>query len=153
LQNIKKNVHSYGPGLDLPSQYLYIKPDFPSFSFPLAELDVLCLLTRLNLFLMKTVKKVCICLLIVSPLLAAPTISRAGGLGDILHAIFGNDQDKKPKKDKDGNPPPPPPSSWQQGGTSVPVDDGMVFLLAVGLGFGAWKLYGRNGKEIEQAII
>jgi hypothetical protein len=29
----------------------------------------------------------------------------------------------------------------------------MVFLLAAGLGFGAWKLYGRNGKELEQAVI
>jgi hypothetical protein len=102
---------------------------------------------------MKTVKKVCICLLIVSPLLSVPTISRAGGLGDLLNAIFGNDHDKKDKKDKDVNPPPPTPSTWQQGGTSVPVDDGMVFLLAVGLGFGAWKLYGRNGKELEQATI
>jgi hypothetical protein len=82
---------------------------------------------------MKAVKKLFVCFLVAAPLLMIPATSRAGIIGDILNGIFGNtDKDKKPD---------PKP------GNSVPLDGGMVILLAAGLGLGAKKIYDKRKAE------
>ena len=53
-------------------------------------------------------------------------------------------------------PPPPPPGGTGGGGTPVgaPIDGGLGILLALGLGYGAFKIYklkkAQNTPEIEE---
>ena len=80
---------------------------------------------------MKLAKKFVMGALIVAPLIFVPATSRAGILQDILNLIKG---DKKEKKDhKQGN--------------SVPVDGGLMFLMAAGLGLGGKMIYDHNKKR------
>jgi len=79
---------------------------------------------------------------IAAPLILAPHQSKAGIITDILTGIFG--KDKKTTTPTDPNCPP---------GTSVPLNEGQVFLIVAGLGLGAKLLYDRHRKHVTKSII
>jgi len=78
---------------------------------------------------------------IAAPLILAPHQSKAGIITDILTGIFGKDKDKN--KNTDPNCPP---------GTSVPLNEGQVFLIVAGLGLGATMIYSRV-KSSKKSVI
>ncbi len=88
---------------------------------------------------MKLVKKIAFCAIIATPLFLVPKQSHAGILGDLLGAIFGNDNRKKD---------PPKPTS-----NSVPLDGATIVLMAAGLGLGTKMLLGNKRKDVETVTI
>lgn len=78
-------------------------------------------------------------IVIATPLLLAPHKSQAGIIQDILTALFGKDD----KKGTGTNCPP---------GTSVPLNEGQIFLIVAGLGLGAKILYDRR-KHTPKSVI
>jgi hypothetical protein len=91
---------------------------------------------------MKTLKKLLFGALIVFPLLL-PTRSKAGGLDDFFHWLFGNDK-KNHKREQSA------PTSAK--GNSVPINGGLVVLFAAGLALGAKVIYDKK-KQAETAVI
>jgi hypothetical protein len=108
---------------------------------------------------MKTMKKVAIGMIFLAPLFL-PATTQAGpgetGWFESIHSFFtdrgsrfgtgngfGTDHNR-PNYDpySNGRPGcPPPPANGGQGGNSVPVNGGLVFLLVAGLGLGAKRAY------------
>ena len=79
-------------------------------------------------------KKAFVLMLLIAPLLAVPKQSKAGVVGDIISALFGDDKDKD--KDKDKKPDPD--------GNHVPFNSGLFILVIAGAGLGAWMIYDRR---------
>ena len=52
------------------------------------------------------------------------------------------------------NPPPPPGGGHGGGGNSqgAPIDGGMGILIALGVGYGVWKLYKIRKKNLPETI-
>ena len=80
-------------------------------------------------------KKAFVLMLLVAPLLAVPKQSKAGVVGDIISALFGDDKDKDKDKDKK-----PDPGS----GNAVPFNGGLFILVIAGAGLGARMIYDRR---------
>ena len=91
---------------------------------------------------MKILKKFFLGAMIAAPLLLAPAKSHAGPISDLLNELFGND--KKPSQNPPGAPTP---------GNSVPIDGGLVVLLAAGLGLGAKIIYDNKAKKVVTSTI
>jgi hypothetical protein len=102
---------------------------------------------------MKTFKNVLIGMLLIVPLLS-PMSSRAGGFTDWLHSFFQQHPENhqwQPTGANDRFRPinehyrPYDPYAYRNGrpgdANSVPIDGGVVILLAAGLLFGAKKMY------------
>jgi hypothetical protein len=109
---------------------------------------------------MKTMKKVAIGMLFLAPLfLPATTHAGPGTTGwfESIHSFFqdrgsrygtgngfGTDRNRPTYNPyTNGRPgcPPPPARGGGDGGNSVPVNGGLVFLLVAGLGLGAKRAY------------
>jgi hypothetical protein len=110
---------------------------------------------------MKTMKKVAIGMIFLAPLFL-PATTQAGpgetGWFESIHSFFsgrgsrsgtgngfGTDRNR-PSYDpytngRPGCPPPPARGGSGSGGNSVPVNGGLVFLLAAGLALGAKRAY------------
>lgn len=104
---------------------------------------------------MKTVRKVVAVMLFVAPMFV-PVRSNAEGFSDFLRSLFHDEQQHRQNLDNrhDGwqRPPDPrAPSAPGGAGNSVPLDGGLVFLLAAGLVLGAGMVYSRNRREAEVA--
>jgi hypothetical protein len=103
---------------------------------------------------MKMVRKLPLLLLMAAPLLM-PVTTRAGGIGDLLKALLGNNdngnnKDKgkhngqnKNEQDNGSN----SVSSSTPTTNSVPLDGGVVFLVLAGAGLGAKLIYDARAKE------
>jgi hypothetical protein len=101
---------------------------------------------------MKTTKKVAIGMLFLAPLFL-PSQTRAGGFTDWVHSVFQQHRDNAPQpmgfRREDPLYRPYDPYSPGHGrpgdpngnGNSVPIDGGLVFLLAAGLLLGAKRVY------------
>jgi hypothetical protein len=89
---------------------------------------------------MKAVKKLVICMILIAPLFLVPKQSKAGGLGDLLSFLFGNDHKKKD----------PPVATHNN---SVPLNGAAVVLMAAGLGLGVVTLIRVNRNKVETASI
>lgn len=104
---------------------------------------------------MKTVRKVVAVILFVAPM-CVPVRSSAEGFSDFFRSLF---RDEQPRRDLNGRRewqrPPDPRGRPTSGGAgnSVPLDGGLAFLLAAGLGLGVGMVYLRNkrGAEVEPA--
>lgn len=98
---------------------------------------------------MKMVKKFLVCLLFATPFLFVPKQSKAGIIGDIIHFIFGNDNGQGNNRNNRGNDTKkdPPVAS-----NSVPLNGGLVILMAAGLGLGAKVIYDRKRSNGKQAV-
>jgi hypothetical protein len=83
-------------------------------------------------------KKIVMGALIVAPLLFVPKTSNAGILSDLLGWL--NSWDKDHKKD-------PKPSN------SVPVNEGVVVLMVVGVGLGVKMIVDKNNAAREESVI
>jgi hypothetical protein len=92
---------------------------------------------------MKIFKKFFLGAMIAAPLLLAPAKSHAGPISDLLKELFGDD--KKDKKNDPNTPTTP--------GNSVPIDGGLVVLLAAGLGLGAKIIYDNKAKKVVTSTI
>jgi hypothetical protein len=105
---------------------------------------------------MKTVRKVVAVMLFVAPMFV-PVRSKAGGFSDFLQSLFRDEQQHRQNLDNrhdDWQRPPDPRAQAAPGGSgnSVPLDGGLVFLLAAGLVLGAGMVYSqRRGAEVEPA--
>ena len=105
---------------------------------------------------MKTVRRVVAVLLFVAPMFV-PVRSKAEGFSDFLHSLFHDEQrrDVNDRRMDWQRPPDPRDPRAQQGaaGNAVPLDGGLVFLLAAGLGLGIGMVYSRNKRvaEVEPA--
>jgi hypothetical protein len=109
---------------------------------------------------MKTLRKAILGLIFLTPLFL-PSQTKAGPIGDWLHSFFdnrplppqdyhpnpyfdrGRDLGYRPYDPSHGN-----PGAGQSGNpgdpgspNAVPIDGGLIFLLAAGLGLGLWKMY------------
>ncbi|HVV04842.1 MAG TPA: hypothetical protein VHC96_11505 [Puia sp.] len=95
---------------------------------------------------MKLVKKLPL-LLLVTALYFVPVQSRAGVIGDLLHALFGNNNNKNKDKDNGKDKQKDIPAPAAATGNSVPLDEAVVFLMVAGLGLGAKMLYDVRAKK------
>lgn len=94
---------------------------------------------------------------IAAPLLLVPHQSKAGGildgLGDFLKGLLGDDKDKNPNAPGNGwagtN---PNGNDNSKPSTSVPLNEGTVFLVLAGLGLGAKMIYDRR-RNVEKSVI
>jgi hypothetical protein len=82
-------------------------------------------------------KKIVMGALIAAPLLFVPHTTKAGILSDILGWL--NSQDKDHKKDR-------------KAGNSVPVNEGVVVLMVVGVGLGVKMIVDKNNASKEESI-
>jgi hypothetical protein len=104
---------------------------------------------------MKTVRKVVAVMLFVAPMFV-PVRSKAEGFSDFLRSLFRDEQQHRDNLDNrrdlwqrpDPRDPRAQPTSGGAG-NSVPLDGGMVFLLAAGLVLGAGMVYSRNRRVVE----
>jgi hypothetical protein len=100
---------------------------------------------------MKTIRTLIASSCVAICLMAAPLTSRAGIIGDILHDISNllhNHDNGKGNNGQDngkGNPH-VTSNAPTTNSNSVPLDGGIVLLMAAGLGFGVKKVYDRRKK-------
>jgi hypothetical protein len=107
---------------------------------------------------MKTVRRVVAVMLFVAPMFV-PVRSKAGGFSDFLRSLFHDEQQRRDVDSRrDGWRPLDPRDPRSQpapggAGNSVPLDGGLVFLLAAGLVLGGGMVYSRNKRvaEVEPA--
>ncbi len=103
---------------------------------------------------MKTIKKAAIALLFLAPLFL-PAQSKAGGFDDWFRTLIQQRSNNHPvtpagsDRFRPYNPPCPPGRPGGSPGTngngnSVPIDGGLVFLLAAGVLLGAKTIYDRK---------
>jgi len=110
--------------------------------------------------------------LIIASMLSAPAKTKAGPIRDYLNEYFGRDKDDKQEARTDrgrphsNDPYRPWDEAWEREhgrdkykpfppgqGNSVPINGGLVILLAAGLGLGAKVMYDDNAKKAKAVAL
>lgn len=105
---------------------------------------------------MKTISRIVCGVLIAAPLFLAPTRSRAGGFTDLFGRErehrdrdgHNDDHDRRGGWDNNTNNAPAPaagdPPAGTPAGNSVPINGGLIVLMAAGLGLATRIMNGKN---------
>ncbi len=113
---------------------------------------------------MKTIKRIVCGILIAAPLFLAPTQSRAGGFDDFYQSLFGRskhhgrdwngDHDRRGGWDNNSpNRGSAPAAGDPPAGNSVPINGGLIVLMAAGLGLATRIMYGKNKSMVLDRIV